>query len=219
VNKIIFEGYLLANLHIIWLLDEDKELPPVNQKFFQNVLAQVSVFQKRKEMPCKDEELVTTFENHYKTLRPMDYKPGYRDYINTILNNGCAVDMETATKNHLSLSFYKWCSKYIQKLHPELSKGEVYEVMKGIYEEKYSVDNPIVLEFRKLLGDQAPTAKAIEKNPTNVLKVYRKVLQYYKAYEEKKTPGNTEFHQGKEKRRRKYVCRREDRLKQIKEGG
>jgi hypothetical protein len=68
VNKIIFEGYVLANLHIIQLLDEDKEIPPLNQKFFQNVLAQVSVFHQQKEMPCKDEELVTTFENHYKTL-------------------------------------------------------------------------------------------------------------------------------------------------------
>jgi hypothetical protein len=68
VNKIIFEGYVLANLHIIQLLDEDKELPPLNQKFFQNVLVQVSVFQKQREMSCKDEELVTTFENHYKTL-------------------------------------------------------------------------------------------------------------------------------------------------------
>ena len=85
VNKIIFEGYLLANLHIIRLLDEDKEIPPLNQKFFQNVLAQVSVFHHRREMQCKDEDLVTTFENHYKTLRPMNYKPGYRDYINTIL--------------------------------------------------------------------------------------------------------------------------------------
>jgi hypothetical protein len=40
----------------------------LNQKFFQNDLVQVSVYQWR-EMPCKDEELVTTFENHYKTLR------------------------------------------------------------------------------------------------------------------------------------------------------
>jgi hypothetical protein len=133
----------------------------------------------------------------------MGYKPGYRDYINTILGNGCAVDMATATKNHLSLNFYKWCSKYIQKLHPELSKGEVYEVMKGIYEEKYSGDDPIVKEFRELLGDQAPTEKAIEKNPTNVLKVYRQILQYYKAYEEKKTLGNTEFHQRKRKKKKK----------------
>jgi hypothetical protein len=35
VNKIIVEAYVLANLHIIWLLDEDKEIPPLNQKFFQ----------------------------------------------------------------------------------------------------------------------------------------------------------------------------------------
>ena len=75
--------------------------------------------------------------------------------------------------------------------------------MKGIYEEKYSGDDPIVLEFRELLGDQAPTAKAIEKNPTNVLKVYRQILQYYKAYEENKTPGNTEFHQRKRQKKKK----------------
>jgi hypothetical protein len=74
----------------------------------------------------------------------MRYKPGYRDYINTILNNGCAVEMETTTKNHLSLNFYKWCIKFILKLHPKLSKGEVYDIMKGC-------SNPIVLEFRKLL--------------------------------------------------------------------
>jgi hypothetical protein len=43
VNKIIFEAYVLANLHIIWLLDKDKERPPLNQKFFKNVLVQVFV--------------------------------------------------------------------------------------------------------------------------------------------------------------------------------
>ncbi len=53
------------------------------------------------------------------------------------------------------------------------------------------------------MGDQAPTEKAIEKNPTNVLKVYRQILQYYKAYEEKKTPGNTEFHQRKRQKKKK----------------
>jgi hypothetical protein len=147
VNKIIFEGYVLANLHIIRMLDEGREVPPLNQKFFQNVLAQVSVLLYRKEMDCKDEELVTTFEKHYKDLRPTGYQPGYRDYIAGIIRNGCAVDMETATKNHLTLNFYKRCSKYIQKLYPKLSKGEVYDVMRGIYEEKYSGSNPVVLDF------------------------------------------------------------------------
>jgi hypothetical protein len=151
-------------------------VPPLNQKFFQNVLAQVAVMLYCKEMDCKDEELVTTFEKHYKDLRHTDYQPGYRDYMNGIIGNGCAVDMETATKNHLTLNFYKRCSKYIQKLYPKLSKGEVYDIMKGIYEEKYSGSNQIVLDFRKLLGDQVPTNRVIEKNPTNVLKVYKDIL-------------------------------------------
>jgi hypothetical protein len=190
VNKIIFEGYVLANLHIIWLLDEGKEVPPLNQKFFQNVLALMSVMLYFKEMDCKDEEMVTTFEEHYKDLRPTGYHPGYRGYMNGIIGNDCALDMETATKNHLTLNFYKGCSKYIQKLYPKLSKGEVYDIMKGIYEEKYSGNNNTVLDFRKLLRDQAPTARVIEKNPTNILKVFKDVLQYYKEYEEKKHQDN-----------------------------
>jgi hypothetical protein len=45
------------------------------------------------------------------------------------------------------LNFYKRCSKYIQKLYPKLNKGEVYDIMKGIYEEKYSGNNQIVFDF------------------------------------------------------------------------
>ncbi len=58
-----------------------------------------------------------------------------------------------------------------------------------------------------------PTAKAIEKNPTNVLKVYRQILQYYKAYEEKKTPGNTEFHQRKRQKKKKMHSQKRGPLK------
>jgi len=63
--------------------------------------------------------------------------------------------------------------------------------MKGIYEEKYSGSNQIVLDFRRLLGDQAPTDRVIEKNPTNVLKVYKDILRYYKECQEKKNQDST----------------------------
>jgi len=105
VNKIIVEGYVLFNLHISRLLDDDKEIPPLNQKFFQNVLALVAMMLHCKEIDCKNEALVTTFQEHYKDLRPTGYQPGYWDYMNGIVGNGCAVDMETATKNHLTLNF------------------------------------------------------------------------------------------------------------------
>jgi hypothetical protein len=141
-------------------------------------------------MDCKDEELVITFEEHYKDLRPAGYQPGYRDYMQGIIRNGCAVDMETATKNHLTLNFYKQCSKSIQKLYPKLSKGEVNDIMKGIYEKKFSGSDKIVLDFRKLLGDQVPTNRVTEKNPTNILKVYKDILRYLKEYEEKTHQDN-----------------------------
>ena len=60
---------------------------------------------------------------------------------------------------------------------PQVIQGDVYDVMKGIYVEKYSGTNQIVLDFRKLSGDQAPTNQVIEKNPTNVLKVYKDILR------------------------------------------
>jgi hypothetical protein len=66
--------------------------------------------------------------------------------------------------------------------------------MECIYDEKYSGSNQIVLEFGKLLGDQVPTTKAIERNQTNALRVYKVILKYYKEYEEKKTTGKIELH-------------------------
>jgi hypothetical protein len=66
----------------------------------------------------------------------------------------------------------------------------VYDIMKGIHD-KYNGSNQIVLDFRKLLGDQVPTDRVIEKNPTNVLKVYKDILRYYKECQEKKHQNST----------------------------
>jgi hypothetical protein len=52
------------------------------------------------------------------------------------MGNSCVVEVETANKNHLTLNFCKQCFKHIQKWHPKLSKKEVYEIIKGIYDEK-----------------------------------------------------------------------------------
>ncbi len=50
--------------------------------------------------------------------------------------------------------------------------------------------------------DQVPTTKALEKNTTNVHRVYKEILRYYKEYGEMKSPKNSdleknEFHQRK----------------------
>jgi hypothetical protein len=54
--------------------------------------------------------------------------------------------------------------------------------MQGIYDEKYSGSNQIVLDFQKVLGNQVPTAKAIKMNLTNILRGYKEILRYYNEY-------------------------------------
>ncbi len=91
-----------------------------------------------------------------------------------------ALEIETATKNHLVLNFYKRCSKYIQNVHLNLTKKDVYEAMKGIYEKNYSSNNQVVLQFHSLLGNQVPTEVGIALDAMKVLQVYQEILTYNK---------------------------------------
>ena len=84
--------------------------------------------------------------------------------------------METATKNHLALNFYKRCCKYIQDLNPNLTKQDIYNVMVGIYEKNYSGNNQVVLQFCILLRNQVLIDVVIESDASNILKAYQDIL-------------------------------------------
>ena len=71
-NKIMFESYCLANLHIIKLIDENKQIPILNQGFFQNCSQMVSFQYKRKNNLPDDLELQDTFKL-YNLCRPTGF--------------------------------------------------------------------------------------------------------------------------------------------------
>jgi hypothetical protein len=50
-----------------------------------------------------------------------------------------------------------------------LFKKNVYDVMKQIYSERYSIDNHVKLQFSKFLGNQAPTEKVHESDAMDLL--------------------------------------------------
>ena len=176
VNKIIFEAYLFANMHIIRLLRQNKPIPTLNQKFFTNVLQLSSKTYKRKEMECKDKDLLLSYDI-YKQNHPSDYQVGYRDYITSILNY-IALEMETATQNHLVLNFYKRFFTYIKNKHPMLSKSEVCKICKGLFDKNYQLNNPIVLQYRQLLNNLPPDERLSKINPTSILQIYDEILTY-----------------------------------------
>ena len=175
-NKVVFEAYAFANLHILRLLEEGKPLPKLNQSFFQVCCAYVSAMRDKKEKAQMDDELNITFDK-YQVCRPETFKPAFRDNISIILNY-LAADMEVATTNHLVLNFYKRFSGYVRAKYPDTTAEYRYGVCKGLYEEKYLGQDPVVLEYRKKLGDKPPYDKYIKKDPSHVLSVYYEILDF-----------------------------------------
>ena len=98
-NKIMFESYCLANLHIIKLISQKKQIPILNQSFFQHCCQTVSFSYKRKNNLADDIDLQDTF-SLYSTVRPLNYEPGFKDYNGSIINY-IGKDMSIATTNHL----------------------------------------------------------------------------------------------------------------------
>ena len=182
-NKIMFEAYCFANMHVLKCLDEGKEIPKLNQAFFQSCCAIVSTFNNRKEMEQKNKDLMTTFEI-YKQCRPEGYTVAYRDNI-TIVLNYIAIEMATSTTNHLTLNFYKRFSKYLKSKFPTTTPSYRYEVCKGVYEKIYEGNDELVLEYRNKLGDNPPYENNIKKNPSFVLAVYKEILNFRQENNEK----------------------------------
>jgi hypothetical protein len=76
---------------------------------------------------------------------------------------------------------YKKCFKYIKTQHPNMSRDELHDVLNSIYEEKYSGSNEIVLYYRMLI-------RSPDSSQAKVLKVYYKLLQFWKASDQGRTP-------------------------------
>lgn len=175
-NKIMFEAYCFANMHVLRCLDEGNKVPQLNQAFYQSCCAIVSTFYKKKAMEQKNKDLMTTFEL-YKLCRPEKYKVAYRDNI-TIVLNYIAIEMATATTNHLTLNFYKRFNKYLKSKYPNTTPTYRYEVCKAIYEKTYVGNDELVLEYRKKLGDKPPYENNIKNDPSFVLSVYKEILTF-----------------------------------------
>jgi hypothetical protein len=76
---------------------------------------------------------------------------------------------------------YKKCLKYIKTQHPNMSRDELHDVLNSIYEEKYSGSNKIALYYRTLISSP-------DSSQAKGLKVYYKLLQFWKASDQGRTP-------------------------------
>jgi hypothetical protein len=178
-NKIMFEAYCFANLHVLKCIEENQPLPQLNQSFFQKCCAFVSTMYNRKEAAKKDQDLSSTYEL-YKQCYPDRYKIAYRDNIAIVLNY-ISKDMAVATSNHLTLNFYKRFSSFLKAKYQTIPNDERYIICKDIYDKEYIGNNELVLEYRNKLGNIPPYENNIKKDPSYIISVYEEILNFNKS--------------------------------------
>ena len=179
-NKIMFESYCLSNLHIIKLINQNKQIPILNQCFFQHCSQMVSYQYKRKNNLPDDLELLDTFKL-YNSCRPEGFQSGFRDNFGAIINY-ISKDMYIATTNHLVLNFYNQLRKFIRTKY-DLTGEQAYKLIKEIYsDEKYSGRNIIIQKWKDKLNNTPPTAFNVKKNPSFILYAYNDILNYFNEH-------------------------------------
>lgn len=174
-NKLIFEVYKFANLHLLRCLRDNETLPTLDQNFFYKCSTYITEMYLKKSQNNTTVPFDKTFDI-YKLQRPTNYKPAYRDFLGSIINY-LDKQMVISTINHLVLNFYKRFSRFIKDKY-ELDSKTVYEICKAVYDKDYKGDNEIVKKYRTILDNKPPYEKFVKKDPSKILKIYNEILTF-----------------------------------------
>jgi hypothetical protein len=113
-NKIAFEGFELANIHILRLCAEKKPISPLDQSFYYRCCNAVCVDKKGKRVVIKeDKELDKTAENYTKWRSSSSYEPIAKQQMRPIMQV-LSRDMATCTSNMIQATFYSRFFKWIR---------------------------------------------------------------------------------------------------------
>lgn len=112
-NKIVYNSYHLANVQFLYNLENNIELPDLDNKYFQKICASVSYTynEKNRGINKNNDNMKFTY-NYYQTCYPENYKLPSKDYLGPLINN-IASDMAIASNNHIILNFGKRLMRYI----------------------------------------------------------------------------------------------------------
>ena len=89
VKPIIVEGLLLANLHVLRLLESNQELPKMDETFFNRCFAAVSIatgFRSQQFNPTSDPQLAASYELYRQNLPAHHQKPERPTFIKAVSN-------------------------------------------------------------------------------------------------------------------------------------
>ncbi|ETP10022.1 hypothetical protein F441_14261 [Phytophthora nicotianae CJ01A1] len=148
MNKGVLEAYLLANLHILRLLKENKEIPKLDGGFFRSCLSAVMKLLRYSKVKGELGESLKIY-NSSRCARSPQANGGY---INQGRSHNAGYQMATMTKNALSMNFYRRFHKFLKRTYT-IDGKQAYTLLKGILSHEEYVRtgtrfDEIVLEWR-----------------------------------------------------------------------
>lgn len=190
LNKISFFTYHLANIKLLYLLENNLPIPSFTQSFFYNLVSLVSTNQhstKTKELDSLKKNDIPF--NRLLSSLPKDYIFPPRDKICYMVSYLC-IQMVTATKNHLVLNFKQRFTKYLKLLYDKFSKELIFYIVSSIIgEEDFELieeTQDLHLKFKtpdnlQIIQDYQRLFNKPKKGPINIWGNLNIFLPFYKT--------------------------------------
>lgn len=135
VSRVVFEAYLLANVHVLRLIKHSIPLPELNQSFFKSCCVLVSATTRG----VSDNELSATMDE-YRRLRPVEWVPPFNEYMSTLMGSASR-EMATAAENHIVLNFPARLVRYVRIKYNLESKWEAEHFIRGAFMDSVLTDD------------------------------------------------------------------------------
>lgn len=179
-------SYYLLNYEFTYCLDNNLDLPSIEQNLFYRACCAVSYrSDKQKENIVSNNLDLDPSEFHYafdKKILPSREKMGALiSYLNK--------QQLTMTQNHLILNLYQRLKTYISLVTGEKRPSVLYDILNDIYNPQYKDEcktkkkfpNPLVIRIQELIGMEI-TDKNIKNNMSHFIKIYHKILKKFEQY-------------------------------------
>lgn len=176
LSRIVFEAYILANLHLVRCLADGVNLPALNQSFFYSCCSNVSASTRS----AGDEELRNTAEAYF-TLRPDVFNVMDTKYMSHAMAS-LAKQMETMARNHIVLNLVSRLCDYVRLKYVGIdNKGVALSFIRyAVYEKDERMLTDDVKDFRLWLGAYNPFLEwEVEQNLPYYVKKLNEILLFY----------------------------------------
>ena len=173
MSRIVYEAWMLAEMHVLRLLEEGKALPKFNTSFFNSCCVNVS----QTKRGGGDDELRLTMED-YRKLRPPNWPVPENEAMSQLMSSA-AIEMETAFKNHITLNLVGRLKRYVRLKYNLKSSKQAYWFIVSTFRDAENMLVDDQKEFRTWLGKN-PFMGVYENIPYFLGKLHE-VLKWYDA--------------------------------------